>query len=96
APPVIEEVSLDSMDLRLAWKNERLDFTNTPLSEVILEFNRRNHTQFVIGDEPTKAIPISGMLNPQNIDDFIDMLEVTGVRTKREDVSKIVLSRSAE
>ena len=29
APPVIEEISLDSMDLRLAWKNERLDFTAT-------------------------------------------------------------------
>jgi transmembrane sensor len=97
APPVIEEISLDSIDLRLAWKNERLDFTDTPLSEVILEFNRRNHTQFVIGDEPTKAIPISGTLKPQNIDDFIEMLEVTaGVRAKREDVSKIVLSGSTE
>jgi len=96
APPVIEAISLDSMDLRLAWKNERLDFTDTPLSEVILEFNRRNHTQFVIGDEPTKAIPFSGTLKPQNIDDFIELLKVTGVRAKREDVSKIVLSRSAE
>jgi len=90
-PPVIEEISLDSMDLKLAWKNERLNFTETPLSEVILEFNRRNHTQIVIEDEYTKTIPISGALKPQNINNFIEMLELTGVHAKRTDVSKISL-----
>ncbi len=91
-PPEIEEVTSEDIEKRLAWKNELLDFTNTPLSEVVLEFNRRNHTQLVIGDASLNELPIIGSLKPQNLDGFVQMLELTdGVVAERDGVSKIIL-----
>lgn len=91
-PPEIEEISTEVIEKRLAWKNEMLDFTNTPLSDVVLEFNRRNHTQLVIGDASLSELPVIGSLRPQNLDGFVEMLELTeGVRAERDGVSKIIL-----
>lgn len=93
--PKIEEISTEMIEKRLAWKNEMLDFTNTPLSEVVLEFNRRNHTQLVIGDASLNELPVIGSLRPQNLDGFVEMLELTeGVKAERDGDSKIILRKS--
>ncbi len=95
AVPEIEEISFEVIEKRLAWKNELLDFTNTPLSEVVLEFNRRNHTQLVIGDASLNELPIIGSLKPQNLDGFVQMLELTdGVQAERDGDSKIILRKA--
>jgi len=95
AVPEIEEISTEVIEKRLAWKNEMLDFTNTPLSEVVLEFNRRNHTQLVIGDVSLNELPVLGSLRPQNLDGFVEMLELTeGVNAERDGDSKIILRKA--
>ncbi len=91
-PPVVEQIPLAAIERRLAWKNAVLDFTETPLPEAILEFNRRNHTQLVIGDETLEKILVTGTLNPNNLDLFTEMLAVTeGVLIERDGESKIIL-----
>jgi transmembrane sensor len=88
----IENFSIEQINERLAWKNEALEFTATPLSEVILEFNRRNHTQLVINDAVLKNRSITATLRPNNLEGFIELLELTlDVRMEREGDSKIVL-----
>ncbi len=91
-PPIVEEIPIDALERRLSWKSLVLDFTETPLADAILEFNRRNHTQLVIGDKALEEILVTGTLNPNNLDLFTEMLVVTeGVHIERDGVSKIIL-----
>lgn len=91
-PLVVEEVSTGVIKQRLAWKNETLDFTETPLSEVILEFNRRNHTQLVIADAELLDLPITAAIRPNRMDEFVELLSLTeNVRSERSGLSKITL-----
>lgn len=90
--PVVEDISSDQIARRLAWKDATIHFPGTPLSEVILEFNRRNHTQLVIEDPAVGSRIIGGTLRPNNLPGFIENLEITyNVHARREGDSKIIL-----
>lgn len=92
--PVVEEITTDTIERRLAWKNEMLDFTDTPLSEVILEFNRRNHTQLVIADAALNAVPVTAAFRPNKLDEFVELLVLSEkVRAEKVGLSKIVLHK---
>jgi len=89
---VVVDYSPQIVEQRLAWKNELVDFADVPLSEVILAFNRRNHTQVVISDEELGARPISGTLRPTNLEGFLELLTVTQhIQIERFGTSKVVL-----
>lgn len=89
---LIEEFSPEQISQRLSWMNEAMEFTATPLSEVILEFNRRNHTQLVIKDAAVANRIITATLRPNNLDSFLEMLELTlGIRARKEGEFKVVL-----
>jgi transmembrane sensor len=89
---LVEDFSIEQIDKRLSWKNEVLEFTATPLSEVILEFNRRNHTQLVINDPLLRNRAITATLRPNNLDGFLQLIELTlNVRIERAEESKIIL-----
>lgn len=90
--PTIEKCSVEQIARRLSWKNEVLEFTATPLSEVILEFNRRNHTQLVIDDPALGEQQITATLRPNNLNGFIELLNLTlNVNAEQTNQSKIVL-----
>lgn len=92
SPWVVAAYTPQIVEQKLAWKNDLVDFRATPLSEVILEFNRRNHTQLVIGDEALAQRPVTGLLRVTNLDDFLELLSVTHhVQPERHGDSKIVL-----
>jgi transmembrane sensor len=91
-PWVVTEYAGEVMVQKLAWKDELLDFDAVPLAEVILEFNRRNHTQLVIEDEALGRRLITGSLRPENFEGFVELLELTqGVVAERQDGTRIVL-----
>ena len=93
-PLVIAPYPAQVVAQKLSWKDELVEFTDTPLSEVILEFNRRNHTQLVIGDHELAGRPISGTLRPNNLEGFVELLEVTQeIHAERHGASKIVLRK---
>lgn len=92
---VVEAYTPQRVEEKLAWKNDLVDFRAAPLSDVILEFNRRNHTQLVIGDEKLAREPITGILRLTNLDDFLELLSVTNhIQAERHGTSKIVLRRA--
>lgn len=94
-PWIVETYTPQRVEQKLAWKNDLVDFRAVPLSEVILEFNRRNHTQLVIGDEGLGQEPINGKIRLGNLDSFLEMLDVTHhIQAERHGTSKIVLRRA--
>jgi transmembrane sensor len=75
-----EGVSLESMPLpeleeRLAWRAGVLMFRDRTLAEVVVEFNRYNVRQFVIGDATLGALKIEGNFRATNFDGFARLLE---------------------
>lgn len=95
SPWIVETYTPQIVEQKLAWKNDLVDFRAAPLSDVILEFNRRNHTQLVIGDEGLGQEPITGKIRLGNLDSFLELLDVTHhIRAERHGTSKIVLHRT--
>ena len=91
--PIVEEIAIAEIETRLAWRDEQLDFTEMALSEVALEFNRRNHTQLVIGDLELNDLPVSGAFSSNNLDLFVEALGLYGVNVEYDGTSKIVLRK---
>lgn len=92
---VVETYTPQVVEQKLAWKYDLVDFRAAPLSDVILEFNRRNHTQLVIGEEGLGHEPITGKIRLGNLDSFLELLDVTHhIRAERHGTSKIVLRRA--
>lgn len=90
----VETVSMDEMERRLAWKNRMLDFTETPLHEVIHEFNHRNHIQLIVAESALRNLEITATLRPNNVTGFVELLELThDVEAVKTHDSKIVLRR---
>jgi transmembrane sensor len=90
--PAVEALAVEQIERRLSWKDEMLDFTDTPLSEAILEFNRRNHTQLVLEDPSLADIKVTGAFRPSRIDEFVELLRlVNDVQADPEGDSKIIL-----
>jgi transmembrane sensor len=82
--PQIETVSAAQIERLLAWQPRWLDFTATPLSAIVAEFNRRNPVRLVIADAAVGATPISALLRSDNVDGFARLLEAGfGVRAER-------------
>ena len=94
-PLEINSISSEEIDRRLAWKAEDLDFTAVPLFKVADEFNRRNRVKIGIGDSDLRDLPITAKLRSNNLDGFVELLEVAmDVRAVREEEYKITLRKS--
>jgi transmembrane sensor len=93
AAPRIAAVSAAEIASELAWQTRLLDFSSTPLSEVIAEFNRSNRTQLVLADAELATLPIVASLRSDNVETLVRLLESTAkVRAERTG-DKIVLRR---
>jgi transmembrane sensor len=93
AAPRIAAVSAAEIARELAWQTRLLDFSSTPLSEVIAEFNRSNRTQLVLADAELATLPIVASLRSDNVETLVRLLESTAkVRAERTG-DKIVLRR---
>lgn len=72
---VLEMVGLESVEERLLWREGRLRFTATPLSEVVTEFNRYNTKPMQIMDAEVGAIEIGGTFTATNAEAFAHLAE---------------------
>lgn len=83
-----------SMRQTLLWKEARLVFTETPLSEVVEQFNRYNKVQLVLGDDGLAARPVGGNFHADNPEVFVNLLVKTHeISAERPDADHIVLRR---
>lgn len=78
----------------LAWQHRLLDFTATPLGDIVAAFNRRNATQLVLADPGLAALRVNASLRSDNVIGFVQLLETGfGVRAERRGENEILLSR---
>lgn len=76
-PPriLVAAVAAQRLESTLAWQKGRLEFTDTPLADVVAEFNRYNRHQLAIGDPSLGAEPFGGTFAPQGYEAFLEVLE---------------------
>jgi transmembrane sensor len=70
----IEKLDESAMRMRLSWRIPRIEFSKTPLAEVVAELNKHNRTQFVLADDSIGHFQISGAVRADRVDALIDML----------------------
>lgn len=92
--PQLEKMETQDLRQELAWQSSRLVFVDTPLSEVVEEFNRHNQVQLILGDPELGALPIGGSFGAENVESFVRLLSSNGdVRVERPSADRIVLRR---
>jgi transmembrane sensor len=76
---ISEKADLERID---AWRNRRLEFTDTPLPAAVEEFNRYSRTRVVIGTADLQSVHVSGVFRIGDTDGFLFSLkEAVGVKT---------------
>lgn len=87
-------VSEREMAVALAWRGLRVEFTNTPLGEIVGLFNRQNRLQLALGDEALADLRISGIFWSDDPEGFSRLLESSaGLQVTRATDARIVLRR---
>jgi len=76
--PKVEKVAPAAIREALAWQGPRLVFEDTPLAEVIAQFNRRNAVQIELAGSELGVLPIGGSFRAENVDAFVRLLAAGG------------------
>lgn len=91
--PAPEIVEASRIGESLAWRDGRVEFTETPLAEAVRLLNARNRLQLVIGDASLASLRLSGIFWANDPEAFVRLLgEGMAVRAERRD-DGIVLHR---
>lgn len=77
--PLVQPVSGTEAGERLAWRVTQLEFSRTPLTEVVSLMNRHapveQRMRFEIADAELNAIKLTGFLRADNIEGLVRLLE---------------------
>lgn len=96
APPTaalrVKSQSAAELAAALAWRGNRVEFTNTPLMEAVELFNRQNRIQLAIPDSALRARRITGIFWTDDPEAFVRLLE-SGLDLKSERVDDSVVLR---
>lgn len=91
-PPMVEKVSPELVRAALAWQERKLVFADTPLREVVAQFNRRNRLQLTLTDPTLAERPVGGTFAADNAEGFVRLLANSGAITvERRGEFEIVL-----
>ena len=90
-------VSEEEIADRLAWRVPSLEFSRTPLAEVVELMNRHStgdhKVQFVIADSQLSKIRLTGFLRTDNREGLVRLLENNfGVKAERV-ADRVILRR---
>lgn len=92
--PVVHALPEIEVEEKLSWRIPRLEFSGTPLKEVIKRINRHNRLQFIIADSSLEDLALSGILRADKTDALVKMLESEfQVRAERKN-EQIILRKS--
>jgi ferric-dicitrate binding protein FerR (iron transport regulator) len=73
---------------------QTIEFSNTPLADVLAQFNRRNRLQLTLADPTLGTLPISGAVNPSDPAAFTRLLSAAhGLRAEPRGANELVLRR---
>ena len=71
----IRTVSTSEMAAALAWRDNRIEFADTPLSDAVRLFNRRNRIQLAIESPSLVQRSITGVFWADDPEGFVRLLE---------------------
>jgi len=90
--PVVEKITSEAVREALLWQERKLVFSETPLHEVVAQFNRRNRLQLVLGDAAVGERPVGGTFAADNVEGFVRLLEGSGtIAVELRDEMTVVL-----
>jgi transmembrane sensor len=93
-PVVVATVEAPRLESSLAWQEGRLEFTDTPLAEVVAEFNRYNRHQLKIDDPSLGAEQFGGTFASRGYEAFIEVLEQSFGVVPEQRGNETILRRS--
>jgi transmembrane sensor len=92
APPVVERVTPDALREALSWQERKFVFSETPLRDVVAQFNRHNRLQLVLADTSLAERPVGGTFAADNVEGFVRLLEGSGtIVVERRDEMTVIL-----
>jgi transmembrane sensor len=90
----VSSLDSDAVKSALEWQAPRLAFRETPLSEVVRQFNQHNRVQLVIGDTALGDRPVGGTFRADMVETFVGLLEKSrDVAVERPSPDRIILRR---
>lgn len=94
APARAELLPPEAMQAALAWQGPRLRFVETPLADVVTQFNRHNRIQIGLADASLAGLPVDGSFRSENVEAFIRLLESDRtIRVERVTPDRIIIHR---
>lgn len=72
---VIAATKIENLEPVTAWTDRRLVFSETPLSEIVTEFNRYNHQRLILDDATVATLEVSGVFSTHDPESLILFLE---------------------
>jgi len=90
--PAVERITPATVRDALSWQERKLAFSETPLSEVVAQFNRRNRLQLILGDAALAERPVGGTFAADNVEGFVRLLESgTTITVERQGETHVIL-----
>jgi transmembrane sensor len=76
--------SVQELARELSWRNGMLVFRHTALADAVMEFNRYNHEQIVVGDAAAARLTIDGTFPMNDVREFSEVAQaVFGLHVER-------------
>lgn len=90
---LIEEIPAERLAASDAWRVPRIEFSASPLHEIVEAFNLYSSTRIEIADEELQALRFSGVLRTDRSTELVAMLEANYPVTALHESQRIVLHR---
>ena len=91
----IERVPAEILSAAVRWHSQVMTFSDLPLREAVVLFNRRNDTQLVLADDKLGGQKIGGTFAADQVEAFVRLLEKDGdVVVERRGAREIALRRA--
>ena len=91
----IERMPAEILSAAVRWHSQVMTFSDLPLRDAVVLFNRRNETQLVLADEKLGAQKIGGTFAADQVEAFVRLLEKDGdVVAERRGAREIALRRA--
>lgn len=96
-PPETQTVPMRELQRKLAWREGLLDFSETPLDEVVREVGRHTNLEILVEDESLRSLKFNGLFRIGDTGPLFGALNTSfGIDARYVDADTVSLSRRAQ
>ena len=97
ATPETQTVPIRELQRKLAWREGLLDFSETPLDEVVREVGRHTNLEILVEDESLRSLEFNGLFRIGDTGPLFGALKTSfGIDARYIDADTVSLSRRAQ